>query len=500
MLNYVWSFLLLTGVLAGILFGRLGADGGIIDAALAASQKAVVSIALPLAGTMMLWLGILRVMEKAGLMTVVARALSPVLRLLFPDVPRDHPAMSAIVMNVAANLLGLGNAATPLGLKAMEHLQQINPNKQSASNAMCMFLALNTAGLTLVPMGAINYLSAGGVKDPFRIIGATLFSTLCATVVAILAAKLLQRWLVFRPIPDETSAENTVSNDVNKIVNNGAGNSVGTNVNNSTESVASTPAFRPSPIRIALLTLAAGVFIVGLLFEFIPRYRVLFLDVSGIEKVLTSSATKKKLALENAALIKKNNEASGTALSGQKESDVTWRKVINSLSTLAVPTIFVVVLLWGLARGVPVYEEAVEGAKEGFGIATRIMPFLVIMMSALAIFRESGALVLLEFILRPALDFVRMPVELLPLAIMRPLSGSGASGILADIINYPASSDFLRYTAAIMYGSTETTFYVLAVYFGSVGIRKIRHALAVGLIADVVGMFCAVTAGRLLFS
>ena len=484
MLNYVWSFLLLAGVLAGVLFGRIGEDGGIIDAALASSQKAVVNIALPLAGTMMLWLGILRIMEKAGLMRVVARALSPVMRLLFPDVPREHPAMSAMVMNVAANLLGLGNAATPLGLKAMEHLQQINPNKQSASNAMCMFLALNTAGLTLVPMGAINYLSAGGVKDPFQIIGATLFSTLCATIAAVIAVKLLQRLRIFQAKNDIPMAEKEVSKSLD-------------NVLETVENEA--PTFKISRLRIGLIAVAGIMFFTGVVFEFAPGLRAAFLQKTGIQKVLNDAAIKKQEALAGARTIKADKTVLETGKSVEMDNTVTLRALIHSLSTLAVPTIFVIVMLWGLAKGVPVYEEAVEGAKEGFGIAVRIMPFLVIMMSALAIFRESGALVLLEYLLKPVLDLIHMPVELFPLAIMRPLSGSGSSGILADIINLPSSSDFLRYTAAIMYGSTETTFYVLAVYFGSVGIQKIRHALAVGLIADCVGMICAITAGRLMF-
>jgi spore maturation protein SpmB len=167
---------------------------------------------------------------------------------------------------------------------------------------------------------------------------------------------------------------------------------------------------------------------------------------------------------------------------------------------VAIPLVLLVAVIAALARGVPVYEEMVEGAKEGFGVATRIMPFLVIMLTALKIFSESGALLILQYILNPLLELIHMPVELLPMAIMRPLSGSGSQGILNEIILNPSASGFLKYTAAIMYGSTETTFYVLAVYFGSVGIRRIRHALAIGLIADVVGMICAISAGRLLFS
>ncbi|WP_075088697.1 spore maturation protein [Verrucomicrobium spinosum] len=177
-----------------------------------------------------------------------------------------------------------------------------------------------------------------------------------------------------------------------------------------------------------------------------------------------------------------------------------WRQGLRSVSVLAIPIILLVAVVWGLFKGVAVYEEMVEGAKEGFGVALRIMPFLVVMFAALTCFRESGALLLLQTAVRPLLDFIGMPVELLPLAIMRPLSGSGSSGILNEIILHPSSTDTLRYTAAILYGSTETTFYVLAVYFGSVSIRRSRHALAAGLCADAVGMGMAVLLGRLMFS
>jgi spore maturation protein SpmB len=173
---------------------------------------------------------------------------------------------------------------------------------------------------------------------------------------------------------------------------------------------------------------------------------------------------------------------------------------VEKVSALAIPLVLLAAVLAGLAKGVPVYEAAVEGAKEGFDIAVRIMPFLVIMLTGITVFRDSGALMLAEHVLRPVLDAVHMPVELLPMAIMRPLSGSGSSGLLNELILRPGTSDFVKYTAAVMYGSTETTFYVLAVYFGSVGISRIRHALAVGIIADIVGMTCAVALGWLLFA
>lgn len=472
MLNYVWSFLLLTGLIAGALFGRLEAMvGGVFDIC----KSVVMTIALPLAGVMMLWLGILRVMEKAGLMEVVARILSPVLRFIFPDVPRDHPAMGAITMNIAANMLGLGNSATPMGLKAMGHLQELNPHKQSASNAMCMFLALNTAGFSLIPMSAINYLNSGGVANPQAIIAPTIIATLFATITGIMAAKFFQGLPVFRSMPDEVDA--------------GAGQA--------TDTPKATPAaYRPSRLRMALIGLAALGFVFGAALQLAPSFRESVLKSTGLTALMDSAAERRQLSEQRKAELAKAAPVDTEKPVAEKS---WWRSTLLGVSIIAIPAILLIVTLWGLAKGVPVYEEMVEGAKEGFGVATRIMPFLVIMLTAMVVFRESGALMLLEHMLRPLLNVIGMPVELFPLAAMRPLSGSGSIGLLNDIILNPASTDFLRYTAAILFGSTETTFYVIAVYFGSVSIRRTRHALAAGLCADLVGMVTAVVLGRLLF-
>lgn len=474
MLNYVWSFLLLTGLIAGALFGRLETMvGGVFDVC----KSVVMSIALPLAGVMMLWLGILRVMEKAGLMEVVARLLSPLLRFIFPDVPKDHPAMGAITMNIAANMLGLGNSATPMGLKAMGHLQDLNPHKQSASNAMCMFLALNTAGFSLIPMSAINYLNSGGVANPQAIIAPTIIATLCATIMGIMAAKFFQRLPVFRQMPDEVSAPEQ-------------GGSA------AADPAAAAKAYRPSLLRKVLIGLAAVGFIFGAALQLAPSFREQVLKTTGLTSLLDAAEKKKQVTEERKAAMQ---TAPSEAAAKVAPEESWWRKVLLNVSIIAIPAILLIVTLWGLAKGVPVYEEMVEGAKEGFGVATRIMPFLVIMLTAMVMFRESGALMLLEYVLRPVLNLIGMPVELLPLAVMRPLSGSGSIGLLNDIILNPASTDFLRYTAAILFGSTETTFYVIAVYFGSVSIRRTRHALAAGLCADTVGMATAIILGRVMF-
>lgn len=482
MLNYVWSFLLLTGLVAGALFGKLDV---MVSALLERSKDAVLGIALPLAGTMMLWLGILRVMEKAGLMEVLAKILSPVLKRLFPEVPPTHPAMGAMTMNIAANMLGLGNAATPLGLKAMGYLQELNPNKQSATNAMCMFLALNTAGFTLIPMGAIIYLSSGGVKDPYAVIAPTLIATACASITAVVVAKFLQRWPAFRMLPDDEPAP---------------GAAVASEGKEEDKPAPAAPPFRVSPLRRVLLSLVCALFALGAAMQFVPQWRESVLRVTGLQSVVTAAETRAQEAKAHQAEMNQAKAASAASAETPVQDTSAWRHGLRSVSALAIPLILLIAVVWGLLKGVAVYEEMVEGAKEGFGVALRIMPFLVIMFAALTCFRESGALLLLQTLVRPVLDFVGFPVDLLPLAIMRPLSGSGSSGILNEIILHPSSTDLLRYTAAIMYGSTETTFYVLAVYFGSVNIRRSRHALAAGLSADVVGMCMAVVLGRLMFA
>lgn len=480
MLNYVWSFLIVTGIIAAALFGRLEAMvTGVFDICI----KVVMVIALPLAGTIMLWLGIMRVMEKGGMMNVVAKLLSPILRRLFPEVPRDHPAMGAITMNIAANMLGLGNAATPMGLKAMTHLQELNPNKQSASNAMCMFLALNTAGFTLLPMTSLNYLNAGGVHNPQSIILPTILATLCSTTAGIMAAMFFQRLPMFRSRPDD-------------IVPDTAGAATQESEAAKTGDTAPKP-YKMSPLRMVLIYAAAVAFVFGAVLEFMPEQRTKVLEFTGLQTLLSQADVNAKAAAERE---KEFKEQTPTVSSEPKKDEPLWRTQLLKLSTLTIPLILIGVVLWALARGIPVFEEMAEGAKEGFGVVTRIMPFLLVMFVAIVCFRDSGALMLLEYALRPVLSVIGMPVDLFPLAIMRPLSGSGSSGFLNEIIFNPASTDHLRYTAAILFGSTETTFYVLAVYFGSVSIRRTRHALAAGLCADVVGMTAAIALGWVLFA
>jgi spore maturation protein SpmA len=474
MLNNIWATLLFIGLIVAGLVGRVSGEASVIDAAMKGAEKAVMGIALPLAGMMMFWLGVLRLLEKAGVLEAVVRVLSPLLRRLFPDVPTGHPAMSAMVMNLSANMLGLSNNATPLGLKAMGHLQELNPHKQSASNAMITFLALNTGAFTLIPMSAMNFLNAAGIRNSFQVIVPTILATACASVGAVMAAKSFQRLPQFVAQPDEQ--EKGVS-EADKPASTG----------------------RISSKARLWLTLLAALFVgVSALELGPPAWRETVLEQSGLASVIEKSAQRKA---EATAALAKNKElaAQATANLAVKPEPPVWRRLMDGASGLAIPAILILAVGVAWARGVRVYEEFVDGAKEGFAVATRIMPYLVAMLAVLAILRESGAFQLLEYALAPVLGLLGFPVELLSLALMRPLSGSGAQGILNEILTRPDLSEMVKFTAAILYGSTETTFYVLTVYFGSVGIRRFRHALMAGLTADFIGMVAAVAFGRLLF-
>ncbi|HYF35032.1 MAG TPA: nucleoside recognition domain-containing protein [Prosthecobacter sp.] len=468
MLNYIWAFLILSGILIAGLLGHFTGESGIITSALSWAEIAVMKIALPLAGMMMFWLGIMRLMEKAGLLEIVSRTVSPVMKRLFPDVPSNHPAMSAIIMNLTANMLGLGNQATPMGLKAMGHLQELNPHKRTASNAMVTFLALNTAAFTLIPMTAITYLSAAGMKNAYQIIVPTIIATACTTVTAIVIARALQGLPLFRPEADAPETATVVD-------------------------AAGEPAVPAAPRATRrgriLLTVLLVLFAGGAALELgPPRWRQSVLEATGLQRVV--EAEKQRTASKPAAV---DSEAAA------EPAPPAWRRVVDGGSAMVLPLILLGALGFAMMKGVKVYEEFIEGAKEGFSVVLRIMPYLVAMLAALAIFRSSGGLLILQYVLAPVLNWIGFPVDLLPLALMRPLSGSGSSGVLNEILNRPEASDFLKYTAAVMYGSTETTFYVLAVYFGSVGVTKIRHALVAGLCADAVGLGMSVVIGRLMF-
>ena len=377
-----------------------------------------VNISLGLIGIMALWLGIMKVAEEAGLIKIIANLLKPVTKRLFPDVPVDHPAMGSMIMNISANMLGLGNAATPFGLKAMEELEEINPEKGTATNAMCTFLAINTAGMTLIPATAIAIRAAAGSSEPAIIIGTSLFGSACATIAGVTAAKLFEKF----PIRKGEFSSWLKSN-------------------------------------VKLFLTLGGIILAAALFIF-----------SGIGNVI-----------------------------GSILSPGFIKNIIEGFSIIAIPLLIVVFLGFGLIKKVPLYERFVEGAKEGFNIAVKIIPYLVAMLVAIGIFRAGGAMDWLIKILKPFTDLIGMPAEALPMALMRPLSGSGSLGIMSEIISVHGPDSLLGIMVSTFYGSTETTFYVLALYFGAVNIKRTRHAVPAGLIADVAGILAAVFIVRLLF-
>lgn len=463
MLNWIWLGMIVIGVVVAALLDQLSGSNGIVEGMFSMVKVGVVNIVIPLSAIMMLWLGIMRLAEKSGAIQAVSRFVRPVMTRLFPDVPDDHPAMSAMVMNMAANMLGLGNAATPLGLKAMQHLEDLNPHRGTATNAMCTFLAINTSSVTLIPATAIGLLAAQGIAEPYAIVGTTIGATLCSTIVAILSVKTFERMPVFRPpagpIEDEEDGE-------------GAGEE--------------TTAEGPSRLS------GRGKVVLALVFLLFAG--IVFLEMSpGHRESLQESLGLREIALQLDA----EGASLDEAVSDGEES--IWQRALSAISVAAIPFVLVFFVVFAALKRIPVYEEFVEGAKEGWNVAVRIMPFIVAMLAALAILRNSGALFLFQNLLRPLLEIVRFPAELVPMALMRPLSGSGSQGVLVEILTNEGLSETIKYTAATMFGSTETTFYVLAVYFGSVAVRRARHALAAGLCADLAGVIAAVVICRAMF-
>lgn len=441
MLNTIWLGLLLAAVLVGGFQGRFKelVEGGVKGA------ESAITLSLGLVGIMSLWLGLMRLAERAGLVAVLARGLRPVLRRLFPDVPVDHPAMGAMVMNIAANMLGLNNAATPLGLRAMKDLETLNREAGTATNAMCTFLAINTSSVQLIPMTAVAVLAASGSANPTAIVGTAFLATLVSTVVGITAVKAMEGWRVFRlpegvdgkPATEDKSA--TVRADSSEVG----------------ESAAALP--RWGVAMLGGLGLCFLYFFVGMAFP-------------GVV---------------------------GRTDGGEGGSG--WVRAVNAVSLLAVPGLVAFFTLYAALRGIAVYEEFVEGAKEGFQVALRIMPFLVAMLVAIGMFRSGGGIELLTGWVGPGLEAVGFPPDLLPMALMRPLSGSGTFGLFSDLVKEFGPDHLIARTAATVFGSTETTFYVIAVYFGSVGVKRTRHAVPAGLLADLAGVIASVAICRAVF-
>ncbi|MBK8175333.1 MAG: spore maturation protein [Rhodospirillales bacterium] len=393
-----------------------------------ADAGSAVTLAIGLVGVMTLFLGLMKVGEAGGLLGIVARLLRPLMLRLFPSVPPEHPAMGAMILNIAANVLGLGNAATPFGIRAMQHLDSINPAKGTATNAMVLFLAINTSSVTLLPTGVIALRAAAGSSDPAGILPTTLFATTCSSLVAIGLAKACERiWPNPEPIATEpgTSAADAPSASL-------------------PDSPASEGAISPDVTRLA------------------ERGYPLWVSL---------------IALSCIALLIPLTVAYGTTAA-------PW----------IIPGLVFGLLAFGAARGVRVYEAFVDGARDGFQVAIRIIPYLVAIVVAVGMFRASGALDLLIHPLGAVTTPLGLPAEALIMGLLRPLSGSGAFAYLASLLNDPqvGPDSFTGYLVSTIQGSTETTFYVLAVYFGAVGIRRMRYAILVGLAADAVGVGASV--------
>jgi spore maturation protein SpmA len=446
MLNYIWLGLILAAVIIGGINGSLDA---VSKEAFDRVEFAVMKLALPLAGIMALWLGVMRLAEKAGLIRVLAHVLSPAMRRLFSDVPPDHPAMGSMLMNMAANMLGLNNAATPLGLRAMKDLETLNPRPGTATNAMCTFLAINTSSVQLIPATAVGVLAVAGSSNPTAIIGTAIMATTCSTVAGVVAVKLLEKLPGYRlpPLTDEEAEKVAATVQVSA----------------RSEESDSTPSLAPLTWagKLALICFA-GVFVWAFL-------RVGFPEVLG----LTASA---ELAKDNAFV-----------------------RAVNGLSVISIPLLISFFPFYAALRKLKVYEEFVEGAKEGFQVSVMIMPYLVAMLVAIGMFRAAGGIEMLTRLCKPALDLVGFPTELLPMSLVRPLSGSGTLGLFTDLVKQFGPDSLIARTAGTIYGSTETTFYVIAVYFGSVNVRRTRHALPAGLIADAAGIVASIIICRMMF-
>ena len=480
MLNIIWLAMIVVAVVVAGFTGKLP---DVTSGAFEGAEKAVMKVALPLLGVWAIWLGIMRLAERSGLVQVLASALRPLMRWLFPEVPPDHPAVGAMVMNMAANMLGLGNAATPLGLRAMRLLEALNPRPGTATNAMCTFLALNTASIQLLPLTAIGILATQGAKGPTAIVITAFLATACAASTGVLAAKLLERLPMFRVESggQRAAAAEPVAAPVADALD--------------LEKVELAPLTAGKRTAIALyLAIFAGLFV---MLEFPYAFHLpLSVDAPGQEafeqalplaaasSLFTGAGTIPALALT-------------LSLPPQKGAAI---RALMSVSLLAIPFLLSFFPLYATLRGVRVYEQFCEGAKEAWGTAQRTIPYLVAMLVAIGMLQKAGVIGLVTQALAPALSAVGFPADLLPMVLMRPLSGSATNGLFIELVARLHEPDgFVSRLAGTIYGSTETTFYVLAVYFGSVSIRRSRHAVAVGLIADTVAVIASVALCHAMF-
>lgn len=437
-INYFILAFFLLGIIFATFHNRLDA----VSQASFASAKSAVELAISLIGVMALWLGLMRVLEAAQLLQAVARKLKPIMRKLFPEVPHEHPAMGAMILNISANFLGLGNAATPMGIKAMIELNRLNRLPGVASNAMCLFLAINTSNVTFLPLGTIGVRAASGSSHPAAIILPSILATTCSTVAAILAALYCAR-------KDKAyNQELIAASELSQPPLTTGDSTIEKNSDNATIDSSITPQIdyahlvlaKPAPFAKQICFAVYALLLLGFIYTSIRAL------VYNTAQPFSSSAM--------------------------------------------IPVIIFAIISTGLLRGVKIYEAMTEGAKQGFETAIRIIPFLVVMLVAMAIFRESGAMDFLAQLLNPLTSRIGIPASVLPMALARPLSGSGAFAIMSSIINESPDS-YESFVASTIMGSTETSFYILAVYFGAAGVTRVRHALAASLVADIVGIIAA---------
>lgn len=407
-LNYIWiAFFLIAFVIALarlVLMGDTEVFPAMMESTFASSKTAF-EISLGLTGVLSLWLGIMRIGERGGMVNALARLLSPVFTRLFPDIPKGHPVTGSIFMNIAANMLNLDNAATPLGLKAMEQMQELNPRKDTATNPMIMFLVLNTSGLTIIPVSIMVYRSQMGAAQPTDVFVPLLLATFFSTLAGIVVTSLYQR--------------------IN-LIN-----------------------------RTMLLTLGG-----------------MCAAVAGI-----------------------------IWLFSRMDKD-TMSTVSTSVANVLLMTIITGFILAGVRKRVNVYDAFIDGAKDGFHTAVRIIPYLVAILVAIGVFRASGAMDALIGAIRCGVEACGGDSEFvgaLPTALMKPLSGSGARGMMVDAMTTYGPDSFVGRLSCIFQGSTDTTFYILAVYFGSVGVRHTRHAVTCGLLADAAGVAAAIAVAYMFF-
>ncbi len=407
-LNYIWiAFILIAFLVSCIQFVFSGNSNIFMEVMQAAfgSAKTGFEISLGLTGMLSLWLGILKIGERGGAINVISKIVAPFFLKIFPDIPKGHPAMGSIFMNLSANMLGLDNAATPLGLKAMKELQEINPDKDKASNPMIMFLVLNTAGLMLVPISILTFRQQLGAVNPADVFLPILISTFCAAITGLIVVSIIQKINLFQ--------------------------------------------------RVILFTLGGMVALIG-----------------GLIYTLS------KLPKEDIA----------------KYSNFTAYFILFS--------VIVVFITMALRSKINVYESFIDGAKEGFQVAIGIIPYLIGILIAIAMFRSSGAMDYLIQAVKYAFSFTGLNtdfVEALPTALMKPLSGSGARGMMVDAMKIHGADSFVGRLSCIIQGSADTTFFIIAVYFGSVNIKNTRYALACGLLADFAGIIAAILLGYLFF-